>query len=214
MKMKFLKLLSLPVLALFFSCSTSNEGSSSTAESTDSTEDTEVGIGETERVANEEVTYGNIFNDVDNTLQYNVLELARMDDDLSLFVELVEKAGLESTLMVAEPITVFIPTNQALQQIAAEDMQNSNDPQQKDRLVKIIRTHIIPIEVPAKHFTNSKIIETSSGEQIAVDVDEQGSVVKIGGADIIKADVEVSNGIIHVIDDVLETRELSDTAID
>ena len=214
MKMKFLKLLSLPFIALFFSCSTSNEGGSSTAETTDYAEDTEVGAAETELVTNEQVTYGNLFNDVDNTLQYNVLELARMDDDLSVFVELVEKAGLESTLMVTEPITVFIPTNEALKQIAAEDLQNNSDPQQKERLEKIIRTHIIPIEVPAKHFTNSKIIETSSGEQIAVDVDSQGSAVKIGGADIIKADVEVSNGIIHVIDAVLETRELSDTAID
>ena len=216
MKRVFLKPLAMAVMAFTFSCSGAKENSDSTALAIDPAEQREVGATETELLANEskEVTYANIFTDVDNTQEYDVLALARTDDDLSFFVELVEKAGLESSLMVAEPVTVFIPTNEAFRQLSEEDYTSLTDPQNKDRLIKIIQTHIIPVEVPSKHFTNSKVIETASGEQIAVDVDGDGTIVKIGGADIVKADVEVSNGIIHVVDAVLDPRALSDVAID
>lgn len=68
---------------------------------------------------------------------------------------------------------------------------------------KFIRRHILPTEVPSIQFKDNQIIETASEEEITIGTGI-GDVIYVGGANIVKADIQASNGIIHIVDAVIE----------
>lgn len=163
-----------------------------------------------ELLSAEPVNYDEIFDDIDNTEQYDVLELARMDENLSVFVDLIEQAGLEASfehldnMESVEGVTIFMPTNQAFQDMSVERYEFLTDPENSNELRKVMQAHILPSEVPSIAFESNQRITTADGDEIDVTTEAQGTAISIGGAQIMRSDIEASNGIIHIVDAVID----------
>lgn len=170
-------------------------------------------------VAQEELQYDKMFNKVEETEEHDVLSLLKMEENLSTFVQLLEQSGLDVSLEFAGPVTVLAPTNEAFQEMSREKYQKLTDPENRVMLNRIIRAHILPRKVYMAEFDENQMIETSEGEEIPVEtagavspVGEPTSVV-IGGASIVKSDVEATDGVIHIVDEVIFPEETRDTTI-
>lgn len=148
-----------------------------------------------------------IFQNVDDTEQYDVLALAKEDPNLSTFVELVELSGLGASVNMADEYTVFIPTNTAFEQLSKEKYEKLTDPSNKTELIEVLKRHILPNKIYSSDLEDSQVISTGnsdSNEEITVSKDGMGSTPFIGGAEVVKADVEASNGIIHIVNAVIQ----------
>lgn len=194
-----------------FSCASTEERADDTAVVET---DTEV-VADTELLANEEMAYADLFEEVE-TEQYDILTLVSMNPNFSTFIELIELSGLEVSLQVevVEPVTLLAPTNQAFMDMDREEYARLTDPNNRTDLVRFIKNHILPSKVYEEEFNTTQIIETEGESEIPVDTRMNGEVIYIGGAQIVKPDVLASNGIIHVMSGVVEPSKFTDVTAD
>ncbi len=115
-------------------------------------------------------------------------------------VELLTKADLVTTLQGTGPFTVFAPTDTAFAN-AGIDPANFNTQPEIDALTDILLYHVISGEVPSSAVTDGMLATMVNGDKIKLEV--SNGVVTLDGATVTGADVQASNGIIHVIDSVL-----------
>ena len=130
----------------------------------------------------------------------DVVALAKATPDLSTLVAAVTAGDLATTLQGKGPFTVFAPTNQAF-----SDIQSTVDtllkPANKADLQNVLTYHVVPGTYAAADLKDGQELTTVQGEKLTVSVD--GSTVKVNDATVEKADVNASNGVVHVIDEVL-----------
>ena len=110
----------------------------------------------------------------------------------------LKAAGLVDTLKGPGPFTVFAPTDEAFAKIPKADLDALIA--DKARLTKVLTYHVVPGKVMAADVTKLKEAKTVEGQMVRIDT---SNGVKVNGANVIKADVEASNGVIHVIDSVI-----------
>ena len=115
-------------------------------------------------------------------------------------VELLTKADLVTTLQGTGPFTVFAPTDTAFAN-AGIDPANFNTQPEIDTLTDILLYHVVSEEVPSSAVTDGMLATMVNGDKIKLEV--SNGVVTLDGATVTSADVQASNGIIHVIDSVL-----------
>lgn len=106
---------------------------------------------------------------------------------------------LVTTLEGTGPFTVFAPTDQAFTD-AGVDLANFQTAEEKAVLTDILLYHVVAGAVPASAVTDGMLAEMVNGDKTKFTVD---GTVSINDATVIQADVQASNGIIHVIDKVL-----------
>ncbi len=110
-------------------------------------------------------------------------------------------AGLVETLKSAGPFTVFAPTDEAFAKLPKSAVEDLLKPENKAKLAGILTYHVIPSKVMAADIAGKKMnVKTVQGSEIAVDA---SNGVMINDAKVVTADVEASNGVIHIIDTVL-----------
>ena len=110
----------------------------------------------------------------------------------------LEAAGLIETLKGPGPFTVFAPTDEAFAKIPAADLQAILA--DKAMLTKILTYHVVAGQVTAAEVVKLSSAKTVEGQSVTIDASDG---VKIDGANVIKADIMASNGVIHVIDSVI-----------
>ena len=113
----------------------------------------------------------------------------------------VQAAGLEATLRSDGPFTVFAPTDEAFAKLPSGTVETLLKPENKDKLVSILTYHVLPGKVYSKSLAG-KQIEATTAQGTTVSVNGT-SGVKVDNANVVKADIKTSNGVIHVIDTVL-----------
>lgn len=151
----------------------------------------------------------NYFNSVGDTENYEIITLAGMDQNLSTFTSLAEMSGIDFRLEFGEPVTAFIPTNEAFEQMPLEQYNALIDPNNRALLRSFLQRHILPNKVYAMQFNSTQAVETAAEEEITVTTGMSGNVIYVGGAQIIKSDIEASNGIIHIVNSIVEpTRDV------
>ena len=143
----------------------------------------------------------------------NIVENAVNSKDHTTLVAAVKAAGLVETLQGAGPFTVFAPTNEAFAALPAGTVETLLKPENKDQLTKILTCHVVGAKAMSKDIM--KMVDDDEGEHPVKTVggctwtakyegdkimieDENGNV-----ANVTIANVEQSNGVIHVIDKVL-----------
>ncbi len=131
----------------------------------------------------------------------NIVETAVSTNMFNTLVAAVKAAGLADTLMGDGPFTVLAPTDDAFKKLPAGTIESLLKPENKDMLVKILTYHVISGEVRSDQVAAMQKAKTLQGQKVKIKT--KGSAVMINGAKVIKADVEASNGVIHVIDTVL-----------
>jgi uncharacterized surface protein with fasciclin (FAS1) repeats len=109
-------------------------------------------------------------------------------------------AGLIDTLKGEGPFTVFAPTDAAFAALPAGTVEDLLKPENKDKLVAVLTYHVVAGKVMSTDLTEGMTAATVQGANITITL-EGGA--KVNGAVISAADVEASNGVIHVIDSVI-----------
>jgi uncharacterized surface protein with fasciclin (FAS1) repeats len=130
----------------------------------------------------------------------NIVETAVEAGTFTTLVAAVEAAGLVETLTGEGPFTVFAPTDEAFAALPAGTVESLLLPENLDQLVSILTYHVVPGAVMSTDLTNGMTATTVQGGDITIDLT---SGVKVNGANVVTADIEASNGVIHVIDAVI-----------
>ena len=112
----------------------------------------------------------------------------------------LEAAGLVETLKGEGPFTVFAPTDDAFSALPEGTVENLLKPENKDQLVAILTYHVVPGKVMSGDLNDDMTAATVEGSEILIDLD---SGVMVNEASVTTADIEASNGVIHVIDKVI-----------
>ncbi|WP_425405009.1 fasciclin domain-containing protein [Hwanghaeella sp.] len=116
-------------------------------------------------------------------------------------VAAVKAAGLVDTLKGEGPFTVFAPTDDAFAKLPAGTVEDLLKPENKDQLVAVLTYHVVPGKVMSSDIAGKKLAaETVQGGKVAIDAT---SGVTVDQASVVTADIETSNGVIHVIDSVI-----------
>ena len=129
-----------------------------------------------------------------------IVDVAAANPDFSTLVAAVTEAGLAETLSGEGPYTVFAPTNAAFEALPAGLVDALLLPENKEVLTQILTYHVVAGEVMSTDIQPGDVA-TVEGEDITITTDDGG--VQVNGAKVSAADVEASNGVIHVIDEVL-----------
>lgn len=144
----------------------------------------------------------------------NIVENAVNSEDHTTLVAAVKAAGLVDTLSSPGPFTVFAPTNEAFAKLPAGTVDTLLKPENKALLTKILTYHVVAGNISSKDLVKmikqgkgkavlttvagGKLTATLSGGKVLL-TDEKG-----GTATVTQADVFQSNGVIHVIDSVVQ----------
>ena len=122
-------------------------------------------------------------------------------ENLTTLVAAVQAAGLADTLNGDGPFTVFAPTDEAFAKLPEGTVEDLLKPENKDQLVAILTYHVVPGKIMSGDIAGQKaMVETVEGSKLDVDATDG---VRIDEATVIAADIEASNGVIHVIDTVV-----------
>lgn len=128
----------------------------------------------------------------------SITDTAAATPDLSTLAKLVNDAGLADTLRGTGPFTVFAPTNEAFKKVPAATMaQLASNP---EMLRSVLTYHVVPGKVTAAE-VKTGAVKTVQGANIALS--KAGTFVTVEDALVVKADVQATNGVVHVIDTVL-----------
>lgn len=136
----------------------------------------------------------------------SIVDIVLADENFSTLVAAGKAAGLVDALKGEGPFTVFAPTNAAFEKLEKEKpgiIASLLKPENKQKLTEILTYHVVPGRVmaaDAKALANGTKVATLNGKEISV---WNTDGVKINNARVIKADVQATNGVIHVIDTVI-----------
>src|SRR6056297_1330551 len=130
----------------------------------------------------------------------DIVDIAAGNDDFSTLVAAVKAADLVDTLKGDGPFTVFAPTNAAFAALPEGTVESLLKPENKDQLTAILTYHVVPGKVMSSDLSDGMMATTVQGGDLTVDLSDG---VMINGANVVTADIEASNGVIHVIDAVI-----------
>lgn len=130
----------------------------------------------------------------------DIVDVAVGAGSFNTLVAAVQAAGLVETLKGEGPFTVFAPTDEAFAALPAGTVENLLKPENKDQLVAILTYHVVPGKVMSSDLSEGLTATTVQGGTVTITL-EGGP--KVNGANIVQADIEASNGVIHVIDAVI-----------
>lgn len=131
-----------------------------------------------------------------------IVDLAVATDDLSTLVTAVTAAGLGETL--SDPnadLTVFAPTNAAFGALPEGTLDDLLLPENVAQLTDVLTYHVVEGSVFSTDLSDGQVVETLQGGTLTVSITDAG--VQINDANVVTADVEASNGVVHIIDGVL-----------
>lgn len=130
-----------------------------------------------------------------------IVETAVEAKGFNTLVAAVKAADLAELLSSEGPFTVFAPTDEAFAALPDGTVESLLKPENKGKLVSILKYHVVPGKVMAKKVVTLDEAKTAQGSTVAIEV-EDGTVM-INDAKVVKADIGCSNGVIHVIDKVI-----------
>lgn len=131
----------------------------------------------------------------------DIVDTAVAAGSFNTLVTAVQAAGLVETLKGEGPFTVFAPTDEAFGKLPAGTVDDLLKPENRAQLQRILLHHVVPGKVMSADIAGKQLeAETAGGTKLAIDATDG---VKAGGATVVQADVEASNGVIHVVDSVI-----------
>ena len=136
------------------------------------------------------VTFGNVIDKLNETGKFTKLN------------ETLTKAGLVENLKGSGPFTVFAPLDAAFAAISAQTYYGLLREENKDKLVKILGRHVFTKKITSSEIDGEIKLKAINGEEITIK--KVNGIVYINEAEVVTTDIEVSNGVIHFINRVLQ----------
>ncbi|MEL6607680.1 MAG: fasciclin domain-containing protein, partial [Pseudomonadota bacterium] len=130
----------------------------------------------------------------------DIVDTAAEAGSFTTLLAAAEAAGLVDTLKGEGPFTVFAPTDEAFAALPEGTVDSLLLPENQDQLVAILTYHVVPGKVMSGDLTDDMMAATVNGADVMIDLDNG---VMVNDATVVTADIEASNGIIHVIDKVI-----------
>jgi uncharacterized surface protein with fasciclin (FAS1) repeats len=131
----------------------------------------------------------------------DIVDTAVEAGQFNTLVAAVQAADLVDTLKSDGPFTVFAPTDAAFAKLPDGTVENLLKPENKDQLVAVLTYHVVSGKIMSSDIAGKKAqVPTVQGSELAVDAT---SGVMVDNAMVVAADIEASNGVIHVIDTVV-----------
>jgi uncharacterized surface protein with fasciclin (FAS1) repeats len=132
----------------------------------------------------------------------DILATAEAAGQFKTLTAAIKAAGLEDTLKGPGPFTVFAPTDDAFAKLPAGTVEGLLKPENKAKLTAILTYHVVSGKVPSTEAVKLSSAKTVNGKALQLAAD--GGTLKLNGnAKVVKADINASNGVIHVIDAVV-----------
>ncbi|MFM7368303.1 MAG: fasciclin domain-containing protein [Sphaerospermopsis kisseleviana] len=131
----------------------------------------------------------------------NVVEVAESAGNFKTLIKALEAAGLKETLQGAGPFTILAPTDETFTKLPQDAVQDLLKPENKEILVKILTYHVIPGRVLSSDLKSGEVTSLQ-GDPIKVLVNPSKGV-SVNDAQVTKADIPASNGVIHQIDNLI-----------
>lgn len=135
----------------------------------------------------------------------SIVEIAAGDDQFSTLVDALTRVGLVSVLEGSGPFTVFAPTNDAFT-ASGVDLSALTD----EQLTEVLLYHVLGAEITSSAIQEGQTYTTTAANtapgdnQLSLLIEKTGSAVQLNGSvNVTTADVDATNGVIHIIDDVL-----------
>ena len=136
------------------------------------------------------ITFGNVIDKLNEAGKFNKLN------------ETLSKSGLNENLKGAGPFTVFAPLDDAFAAISAQTYYGLLRDENKDKLVNILGRHVFSKKINSSEIDGEIKLKAINGEEITIK--KVNGIVYINEAEVVTADVEVSNGVVHYINRVLQ----------
>lgn len=136
----------------------------------------------------------------DESSRPNIVQTASGSKDHTTLVAAVKAAGLVDVLSNAGPFTVFAPTNAAFDKLPAGTVEGLLKPEKKDDLKNILEYHTYVGSLKTEYMQDGQEFEQVNGGKVKIT--KKGDKVFVNGSEIV-ATIPTSNGVIHVINDVL-----------
>ena len=134
-------------------------------------------------------------------MKKDIVDTAVSAGSFGTLVAAVQAAGLVDTLKGDGPFTVFAPTDEAFAALPEGTVENLLKPENKEQLIAILTYHVVSGKVMSGDIAGKAMdVTTVNGAMAKVDATNG---VMIDAATVVAADVEASNGVIHVIDQVI-----------
>jgi uncharacterized surface protein with fasciclin (FAS1) repeats len=125
----------------------------------------------------------------------DILETLTADGSFQTLLEMLAMAGLTDSLKESGPLTLFAPNDDAFMRMKTEELIGD-----REKLAQLLSYHIVQGKYTTVEVARDESLLTSSGKSLTVLLEEGRQV--IDNAKYVKTDIECSNGIIHVIDNV------------
>ena len=132
----------------------------------------------------------------------NVIDKLNESGKFMKLNETLTKSGLSEKLKSEGPFTVFAPLDDAFAAISAQTYYGLLREENKDKLVNILGRHVFSKKLTSSEIDNEIKLKALNGEEVTIK--KVNGIVYINEAEVVTADVEVSNGIIHFINRVLQ----------
>ena len=136
------------------------------------------------------ITFGNVIVKLNETGKFTKLN------------ETLTKSGLGENLKGEGPFTVFAPLDDAFAAISAQTYYGLLREDNKDKLINILGRHVFSKKLTSSEINNEIKLKALNGEEVTIK--KVNGIVYINEAEVVTADIEVSNGIIHFINRVLQ----------
>ena len=130
----------------------------------------------------------------------DIVDVAVGAGTFNTLVAAVSAADLVATLQSDGPFTVFAPTDEAFAALPEGTVENLLKPENKDQLIAVLTYHVISGKVMSTDLQDDMMAATVQGSSVTIDLDNG---VMVDGANVVAADIEATNGVIHVIDAVI-----------
>ena len=136
------------------------------------------------------ITFGNVIDKLNETGKFTKLN------------ETLMKSGLKENLEGKGPFTVFAPLDDAFAAISAQTYYGLLREENKDKLVNILGRHVFSKKITSSNIDGEIKLKAINGEEVTIK--KVNGIVYINEAEVVTADIEVSNGVIHFINRVLQ----------
>ena len=136
------------------------------------------------------ITFGNVIDKLNETGKFTKLN------------ETLTKSGLKENLEGKGPFTIFAPLDDAFAAISAQTYYGLLREENKDKLVNILGRHVFTKKITSSEVDDEIKLKAINGEEVTIK--KVSGIVYINEAEVVTADIEVSNGVIHFINRVLQ----------
>lgn len=140
-----------------------------------------------------------------------IADIATSSESLTTLAAALEAADLADTLAGEGPYTVFAPSDEAFAALPDGVVDALLAPENRDLLIQVLTYHVVPEEVTSDQLATGPV-PTVEGSPIQVEVGDSG--VMINQASVIQPDIMASNGVVHVIDQIILPPELTQAPVE